>query len=176
MSIAFLLHLPTESRNAIDNGLDSVEVVITCVARRLVVRSTDDVAMSKSLRQHGLVPAASIVVKISDNFTSNLSTNSSSVSSTKLTDRVASKKKLKKGTHTMQSIGVYSTEDNAKGELIDGGGGTWYEHDVDDDEEDMKKEQESSSTAQAECDDIQNSDVVNKDALDETSDEDLETR
>ena len=35
----------------------------------------------------------------------------------------------------MQSIGVYSTEDNAKGELIDGGGGTWYEQDVSDDEE-----------------------------------------
>ena len=40
----------------------------------------------------------------------------------------------KKGEHTMHSIGVYAKDDNAKGELIDGGGGVWYEHDVSDDE------------------------------------------
>jgi hypothetical protein len=50
----------------------------------------------------------------------------------------AAQKKKKKGTHTMQSVGIYSKDDNAKGNLIDGGGGTWYEHDVTDDEEDEK--------------------------------------
>jgi thioredoxin 1 len=157
--------LPNESKNVIG------EVIITCVAKRLVVKSTDDVAMSKSFRQHGLVPTANIVVKLPDRLEATMATNSSSTGSNKLIDRVASKKKLKKGTHTMQSIGVYSTEDNAKGELIDGGGGTWYEHDVDDDEEDSKVEVDRSSKGQAKGDDEQNFDVeeqeVSKQSLDE---------
>ena len=110
------------------------------MAKRLVVKSTDDGAMSKSLRQHGLTPTANIVVKLPGVIETNSTVNSASTASSRLTDRAASKKKLKKGSHTMQSIGVYSTEDNAKGELIDGGGGTWYEHDVDDDEEEPKVE------------------------------------
>ena len=47
---------------------------------------------------------------------------------------MAEKKNLKKGSHTMQSIGIYAKDDNNKAELIDGGGGVWYEHDVSDDE------------------------------------------
>lgn len=35
----------------------------------------------------------------------------------------------------MQSIGVYAKDDNNKAELIDGGGGVWYEHDISDDED-----------------------------------------
>jgi hypothetical protein len=39
----------------------------------------------------------------------------------------------------MQSVGIYGKDDNAKGELIDGGGGTLYEHDVTDDEEEVQQ-------------------------------------
>ena len=164
-----LNRLPNESRVALEKISDTGEVIITCVAKRLVVKSTDDVAMSKTFRQHGMVPAASIVVKLPDLLEAN-NTASSNVSS-KLTDRAASKKKLKKGTHTMQSIGVYSTEDNAKGELIDGGGGTWYEHDVDDDEEETKVEPEASGAEQGEQNDLQEIDGKDMNASDMTQDE-----
>jgi thioredoxin 1 len=113
---------------------DEPEILITCVAKRLVVKSTDQDAMKKSFRDYGLVPTASIVIKLPPVTRTNSDDEASASTPLKLADRAASRKKLKKGTHTMQSIGVYSTEDNAKGELIDGGGGTWYEHDVDDDE------------------------------------------
>lgn len=105
------------------------EVQITCVAKRLVVKSTDSEAMNKSLREHGLMPNAAIVVKLAT-----CSQASIDVSASKLAKRAAGKKKVKKGSHTMQSVGIYAKDDNAKGELIDGGGGTWYEHDVSDDE------------------------------------------
>jgi hypothetical protein len=54
-----------------------------------------------------------------------------------MVDRAAKKTKKRKGSHTMQSVGIYSKDDNAKGELIDGGGGTCYEQDVTDDEEEI---------------------------------------
>jgi hypothetical protein len=55
---------------------------------------------------------------------------------------VALKKKKKKGSYNMQSIGLCAKDDNAKGELIDGGGGTLYEQDVTDDEQDKAAEAE----------------------------------
>ena len=113
---------------------EGAEIKITCAAKRLVVHSTDKENMKKTLRSLGLHPAASIVVAIGGSSDSN-STKTSERS--KLLERAAQKKK-KKGTHTMQSVGIYSKDDNAKGNLIDGGGGTWYEHDVTDDEEDEK--------------------------------------
>jgi thioredoxin 1 len=113
------------------------DILITCVAKRLVVKSTDHTAMKKSFRHYGLAPMANIVIKVLSlhGLTPNSEDSVPITKSSKLVDRAASKKKIKKGTHTMQSIGVYSTEDNAKGELIDGGGGTWYEHDVSDDDD-----------------------------------------
>jgi thioredoxin 1 len=120
------------------------DILITCVAKRLAIKSTDKNMMKKSLRDYGLLPTANIVIKLpsSHNLTSNYEGTAPLTKSSKLAYRSASKKKLKKGTHTMQSIGIYSTEDNAKGELIDGGGGTWYEHDVSDDEEATLKDLE----------------------------------
>ena len=118
-------------------GIDlSIEndVQITCVAKKLVVKSSDEAQMQKSLKDHGLMPGASIVIKVAG------AEQSHSVSSLK--ERAAGKKK-KTGSHTMQSIGIYAKDDNNKAELIDGGGGVWYEHDVSDDEE------ESSNVAQA---------------------------
>lgn len=138
-------------------------VQLTCTARRLIIKSDDEEAMAKTLRHYKLSPAASIVIKIgvSDNNNSNSSedgevdestvkgnstTNSNSSS---LKERAAARKSRKRGEHTMQSIGIYAKDDNAKGELIDGGGGVWYEHDVSDDENDSTNEQkpdDSSST------------------------------
>ena len=98
---------------------------ITCAAKRLVIKSTDVDAMDKSFRDHGLYPAAAIVVKIGS--------AQSSESSSTLKERAAAKK-TKKGSHTMQTTGIYGKDDGLKGELVDGGGGTVYEQDVTDDE------------------------------------------
>ena len=126
-------------------GTEGEEIQITCVAKRLVVKSSDLNAMNKSLREHGLVPAASIVVKIGDG-----SKIDDSVGGLK--ERAAAKKSQKKGSHTMQSVGIYSKDDNAKSELIDGGGGVWYEHDVSDDEEEsVEEKQEGSDDADEEA-------------------------
>ena len=106
------------------------ELQLTCVAKRLVVKSNDEVAMKKSLRDCGLVPAASLVVKIGAGASTSPSPTKSS-----LAERAAAEKKKKKGSHTMQSIGVYAKDDHLKGNVIDGGGGVMYEQDVTDDED-----------------------------------------
>ena len=117
----------------IDLSMDK-DVQITCVAKKLVVKSSDDAQMQKSLKDHGLMPSASIVVKVAG---AEEPTSPSAASSLK--ERAAGKKK-KTGSHTMQSIGIYAKDDNNKAELIDGGGGVWYEHDVSDDEEEPSNE------------------------------------
>lgn len=104
------------------------EVQVTCVSKRLVLKSTDKGTFQQSFRELGLSPSAAIVVNIGG------SKVKEPASTSKLSER-ASKKKKKKGSHTMQSIGIYSKDDNAKAELIDGGGGVMYEHDISDDEE-----------------------------------------
>jgi len=47
----------------------------------------------------------------------------------------------------MQSVGIYSKDDDAKAELIDGGGGVWYEHDVTDDEEEEAEDEDPAAAA-----------------------------
>jgi hypothetical protein len=118
------------------------EVQITCAARRMVVKASDREAMKKSLGEHGLMPAANIVVKVGASSTTNTSN---------LKERAAGKKIRKTGSHTMQSIGVYSKNDNNKMELIDGGGGTMYEQDISDDEDEVedKKDDENETEAEA---------------------------
>merc|ERR1712157_164354 len=91
-------------------------------------KSDDEDVLSKSLQSLGLTPAASLVIKI-DSIEKQESKTSS------LKERVSAQKTLKKGSHTMQSIGVYAKDDNAKGEVIDGGGGVLYEQDVTDDDD-----------------------------------------
>jgi len=78
-----------------------------------------------------LIPKASLVIKFT-------SADTEERSSGNLRERAAKQKK-KKGAHTMQSIGVYSKDDNVKGNIVDGGGGTCYEQDVTDDEEEQPK-------------------------------------
>lgn len=125
------------------------EVQLTCVAKRMVVKSSDSSAMGKSLRDHGLVPAASIVVKIGE------SSQQSKESSLK--ERASAQKSKKKGSHTMQSVGIYGKDDNAKGELIDGGGGVWYEQDVTDDEADEDSAESTEENKSEDADEEQES-------------------
>ena len=113
------------------------EIQITCVAKRLVVKSSDQDSMQKSLKDHGLMPMAALVVKVG---TSETSTNTSS-----LKGRAAGRKERKKGSHTMQSIGIYAKDDHLKGELIDGGAGALYEQDVSDDEDETQEEKGDSN-------------------------------
>jgi thioredoxin 1 len=120
---------------------------ITCVAKKLIVKSTDSATLSKSLQSLGLTPTAALVVKIGS------TTKADSSASSSLKERVAAQKSLKKGSHTMQSIGVYAKDDHLKGELIDGGGGVMYEQDVTDDEEEgteNTEEEEDDSDKQEE--------------------------
>lgn len=120
------------------DGADGEDYQITCVAKRLIVKSSDEKNLSKSLRSLGLTPVATLVVK--------LGTTQKTESPTSLKERVAAQKKnLKKGSHTMQSIGIYAKDDNNKGELIDGGGGVLYEQDVTDDEEEGAENGEEAS-------------------------------
>ena len=106
------------------------DIQITCVAKRLVVKASDGQAMEKSLKEHGLMPAASVVVKVG-------STKRDPASSLKNRSQIHKKT----GSHTMQSVGIYSKDDNNKAELIDGGGGVWYEHDVSSDDEAENEEE-----------------------------------
>lgn len=111
------------------------EVIITCTARRLIVKSTDVDQMRKTLRECKLHPSASVVVQVGSGIR-----ESDKASSVSLQERAAARKAKKKGEHTMQSIGIYSKDDNAKGELIDGGGGVWYEQDVTTDDEEAHED------------------------------------
>ncbi|KAL3945540.1 MAG: hypothetical protein SGBAC_000364 [Bacillariaceae sp.] len=104
---------------------ESQEFQITCVARRLVLKSSDETEMQKSLKEHKLMPAATIVIKVG---------TGSAADASSLKERAANKA-LKKGSHTMQSVGIYSKDDNNKANLVDGGGGTLYEQDITDDED-----------------------------------------
>jgi len=128
-------------------------VRITCTARRVMVKSTDVEEMTKSLREHRLTPAASVVIQIGTKKKASSSEESTDVedggeksNSSSLQERAAARKSKKKGEHTMQSVGIYSKDDNAKGELIDGGGGTWFEHDMSDEEEKEEDDVDTSST------------------------------
>jgi len=113
---------------ALSDKLDDVQ--ITCISKRLIIKLSDhNGSMDKSFHDHGLYPSAQLVVKlvpVED-------TKKSSNNNHNLKER-ATRRKKKRGSHTMQSVGIYAKDDNNKAELIDGGGGVWYEHDVSDDE------------------------------------------
>jgi len=117
-------------------------VRITCPAKKLTVTSDDDLTMGRTLRDLGMVPSASIVVKIENNRDSKKDKSTSSSSSSKLKERAEARRARKGGTATMQSVGIYSKDDNAKGELIDGGGGVWYEQDITTDDDDDEEEED----------------------------------
>jgi len=128
----------TKVLDELNVNIEEDEIQITCVAKRLVVKSSDKEAMEKTLSEHGLMPAASIVVKVG---------TSSKADTSSMKDRAAEKKK-KTGSHTMQSIGVYAKDDNNKAELIDGGGGTWYEQDISDTEDEGEENKDDEKDAE----------------------------
>ena len=130
------------------------EVQITCTARRLIVKSSDTVTMNKTLRELKLMPSASVVVKIGSSGADSASTTSS------LAERAKARQERKKGEHTMASIGIYSKDDNAKGELIDGGGGVWYEHDITSDDEGEGEQHEEPSSENGEIEDDDDEDMA----------------
>jgi len=143
----------TKVLDELDVSVEEDEIQITCVAKRLVVKSSDKEAMGKSLGDHGLMPAANIVVKVGA---------ASKADTSSMKERAADKKIRKTGSHTMQSIGVYAKDDNNKAELIDGGGGVWYEHDISDDEDegeenkdDEKDTEETAAEGSAEEENIE---------------------
>jgi len=105
-------------------NIEEEEIQITCVAKRLVVKSSDKEAMAKTLGEHGLLPAANVVVKVG---------TSTKADTSNIKERAAGRKVKK--TASMHSIGAYSTEDNNKSNVIDGGGGVMYEYDITDDED-----------------------------------------
>jgi len=115
------------------------EIQITCVAKRLVVKVSDSEAMAKTLKEHRLMPGASVVVKVGTTVKADVEA---------MKERAATKRAQKTGSHTMQSIGVYSTEDNNKSNLIDGGGGVLYEHDITDTEDEGEEEEAKDDVAE----------------------------
>jgi hypothetical protein len=117
-------------------------IQFTCVARRLTVRSTDNDQMSKTLSQLRLKPTSSIVVKVM-NEAIEVDGNDDDVEAgvavkgerSNLAKRAALQKKKKvTGSHSMHSIGLYSTADGDKAETFESGG-VLYEHVVSDDED-----------------------------------------
>ena len=120
---------------------DGEEFQIICVGKKLVVKSVENDKLALSLRSLGLTPTAAIVVK--------LGSQENSESSSSLKDRVAASKNLKKGSHSMHSIGLYAKDDNVKGNLVDGGGGVMYEQEVtDDDDEGAENVEEQADQSQ----------------------------
>lgn len=124
------------------------ETQLICASKRLVIKSSDDAMMQKSLKEVGIFPAASVVLKPIQTTVATEDDEENDEAAEPRRSSIAERAKAKKkktGSHTMQSIGIYAKDDNAKGELIDGGGGVWYEHDVTDDEEEPAPEEKEDS-------------------------------
>jgi len=109
------------------------EFHIVCPSKKVSISSTDTETMSSTLQQCSFIgPMTSLVLQFSS---SNKSEDTTQDDKHKLQQRAAARRSKQTGYHTMQSVGIYSKDDNVKGELIDGGGGVWYEQDVTTDDE-----------------------------------------
>lgn len=123
--------LKMDAKNTLRNLLEKLDVddgenvQFTCAAKRLIVKSTDEEMMNKTLKELRLMPTASIVVKIGDG-------KSSDVTKGSLAERASSAQK-KKTVASMHSIGLYSQNDGNKAETFESGG-VLYDHDISDDE------------------------------------------
>jgi len=116
--------------------VDDGEIVqFTCVAKRLIVKSTDDIQMSKTLAELKLMPSASLVVKIGDG-------NDTATTKGSLAERAAAAKKKSTGSHSMHSIGLYAKDDNNKAETFESGG-VLYDHVLSDDEDENEEGSDS---------------------------------
>ena len=126
---------------------DGATLQFTCVARRLVARSTDAVQMSMTLSQLKLTPSASVVVRVmgearegDDDAADAVVVPAKGGGRSSLAERAASHKKKVTGSHSMHSIGLYAKDDGLKGETFESGG-VLYEHVVSDDEGENVKEE-----------------------------------
>mmetsp|Transcript_26980 Transcript_26980/g.57808 ORF Transcript_26980/g.57808 Transcript_26980/m.57808 type:complete len:861 (+) Transcript_26980:33-2615(+) len=142
---------------------DGETVQLTCVAKRLIVKSTETDKISKTLSQLRLMPTASIVVKIGEGKKADAAKGS-------LAERAASKKKQATGTHSMHSIGLYAQDDGKKANTFESGG-VLYEHVLTDDEdEDME-----GGEVEEEAADIEEEEAgENEEEADDDSEEQLE--
>jgi len=130
------------------NNDDPPEIRFVCTSKKLLLSSTNPSHVSKiqekSLRDLGFMPSISLVANIipsGDTISNKEETDTTKTKAEMLKARrnkQSTKRNKGSGSHTMQSIGIYSKDDNAKSELIDGGGGVWYEHDVSDDDDENK--------------------------------------
>ena len=135
---------------------DGESVQFTCAAKRLIVKSSDEEKMSKTLKELRLMPSASIVIKIGEG-------KSTGVTKGSLAERNSANKK-KTGSHSMHSIGLYSQNDGNKAETFESGG-VLYDHDISDDEEeeDDKTEEASDDVTEEQSDDENSSEGVDED-------------
>jgi thiol-disulfide isomerase/thioredoxin len=122
---------------------DGESVQFTCAAKRLIVKSTDEEKMSKTMKALRLMPAASIVIKIGEG-------KSRDVTKGSLAERNSAQKK-KTGSHSMHSIGLYSQNDGNKAETFESGG-VLYDHDISDDEEEEQNDDDENNSAEGEVD------------------------
>ncbi|KAL7541281.1 hypothetical protein ACHAXR_010771 [Thalassiosira sp. AJA248-18] len=144
---------------------DGETVQFTCVAKRLIVKSTDTTQMSKTLSQLRLMPAASIVVKIGEG------NKKGDVTKGSLAERAASKGKKSTGSHSMHSIGLYAKDDGNKAESFESGG-VLYDHVLSDDEdEDVDGDEGGGDEKEAGENEEEGSDVSDE-AVEEEEDDD----
>ena len=132
---------------------DGENVQFTCAAKRLIVKSTDEEKMSKTLKELRLMPSASIVIKIGEG-------KSSGVTKGSLAERNSAKKK--KTTASMHSIGLYSQADGDKAETFESGG-VLYDHVLSDDED----EGDDATAENAEEDDDEDENNTSDEEVDE---------
>lgn len=110
---------------------DGESVQLTCVAKQLIVKSTDTDKMPKILSQLRLMPSASIAVKIGDGKKADPAKGS-------IAERAASHKKKSAGSHSMHRIGLYAKDDGSKAETFESGGVLYDNVLTDAEDEDME--------------------------------------
>ena len=137
------------------DGGESVQ--FTCAAKRLIVKSTDENKMGKTLKELRLMPAASIVVKVGEG-------RSSDVTKGSLAERNSAQKK-KTGSHSMHSIGLYAQDDGNKAETFESGG-VLYDHVLSDDE-DEEDEEDAAENVEVEENDDDDDNCEDKEVVEE---------
>ena len=126
---------------------DTEGVEVTCVNKKRIIERED---WGMTMEELDLLPGCSLVLN------REVEEEEGGGAGKKAGGGGGARRKIKKGSHTMASVGIYSTRDNMKGELIDGGGGTVYEQvtesedEVEEEEEEEEEEKEGTSEEEEE--------------------------